>query len=239
MVATRTTVPCQGRVTVCHRTGNGNSHAISISCAALQAHLNHGDTLGECTTITRTPRANNFRDVSTGDYFYEHTLDLRDAQAIGGYNDGTFRPYNQATRAQLVKIVVLAFHMPLYSGNAQQFSDVPTNHPFYQYIMTAWQRNVISGYNDGTFRPYANVTRGQIAKIAVESAGMRDLSTAIPSFRDVPTNHTFYWYIETAYANGILSGYADGTFKPEADATRGQITKIVNLATHPTPGPTP
>jgi hypothetical protein len=232
-MATRTAVPCQGRVTVCHRTGNGNSHTISISCNALQAHLNHGDTLGPCPAATRTPRANPFRDVSTGDYFYEHTLDLRYDQAIGGYNDGTFRPYNQATRAQLVKIVVLAFHIPLYNGSEQSFSDVPTNHPFYHYIMTAKRDNIITGYNDGTFRPYANVTRGQIAKIAVESARMLDLSSNGPSFRDVPTNHTFYKYIETAYANGILSGYADGTFRPEADATRGQITKIVNLATHP------
>ena len=199
--------------------------------------MRHGDTIGECTTVTRTPRANNFRDVSSGDYFYEHTLDLRDAGAIGGYDDGTFRPYNQATRAQLVKIVVLAFDIRLYAGNAQQFSDVPRDHPFYKYIMTAWENNIISGYADGTFRPYANVTRGQITKIAVESARMADLSTAIPSFSDVPTTHTFYRYIETAYANGILSGYADGTFKPEADATRGQITKIVNLATHPGTGP--
>jgi hypothetical protein len=163
-------------------------------------------------------------------------LDLRDAQAIGGYDDGTFRPYNQATRAQLVKIVVLAFHFRLYTGNAQQFRDVPTTHPFYQYIMTAWENNIISGYDDGTFRPFANVTRGQIAKIAVESARMEDLSTNTPSFRDVPTDHTFYWYIETAYANGILSGYEDNTFRPFNDATRGQITKIVNLATHDTLG---
>jgi len=237
MMPTRTAVPCNGRITVCHRTGNGNSHSISISCSALNAHLNHGDTVGPCPAATRTPRANPFRDISTGDYFYEHTLDLRYAEAIGGYNDGTFRPYNQATRAQLVKIVVLAFDIPLYNGSEQSFSDVPRDHPFYQYIMTAKRDNIITGYNDGTFRPYANVTRGQIAKIAVESARMADLSSDGPSFRDVPTNHTFFRHIETAYANGILSGYADGTFRPDADATRGQITKIVNLATHPGTGP--
>jgi len=195
--------------------------------------------VGPCARPTRTPGANPFRDVSSGDYFYEHVYDLRDAQALGGYNDGTFRPYNQATRAQLVKIVVLAFRIPLYSGNQQVFTDVPTNHPFYQYIMTAWRDNIVTGYEDRTFRPYANVTRGQIAKIAVESARMTDLSTPDPSFRDVPTGHTFYRHIETAYANGILNGYADNTFRPDRDATRGQITKIVNLATHPPPSNAP
>lgn len=235
VAATRTTVPCNGRVTICHRTGNGNSHTITVSCNALPAHLRHGDTVGPCPQPTPRSNPNTFRDVSTTDYFYDHVLDLRDAGAIGGYNDGTFRPYNQATRAQLVKIVVLAFHISLYTGSEQPFTDVPNDHPFYQYIMTAWQNNIISGYSDGTFRPYNNVTRGQISKIAVESARMEDMSTNTPSFSDVPTSHTFYRYIETAFANGILNGYADGTFRPDADATRGQITKIVNLATHDSP----
>jgi 5'-nucleotidase / UDP-sugar diphosphatase len=62
---------------------------------------------------------------------------------------------------------------------------------------------------------------------------MQDLSTDTPTFSDVPLGSTFYNYIETAYANGIISGYADGTFKPYNDATRGQVTKIVDLATHP------
>lgn len=217
---------------VCHKTGNGSSHTITISCSALQAHLAHGDTMGACTVSTPRPRGNNFSDISSGDYFYEHVLDLRDADAISGYSDGTFRPYNTATRAQFVKIAVLAFDLPLYAGAEQHFSDVPTTHPFYNYIETAYANSIIGGYNDGTFRPYANITRGQLAKIAVESARMADVSTNTASFTDVPTNHTFYRYIEIAYANGILSGYADGTFKPNADATRGQVSKILNLATH-------
>jgi len=159
-------------------------------------------------------------------------LDLRDDGAISGYSDGTFRPYNTATRAQFVKIAVLAFHLPLYTGSEQHFTDVPTDHPFYAYIETARANNIIGGYADGTFRPYANITRGQLAKIAVESAGMSDMSNSTPTFSDVPTDHPFYAYIESAYANGILGGYADGTFRPYADATRGQVSKIIDLATH-------
>jgi hypothetical protein len=188
--------------------------------------------MGECSSGP-SPRPNNFSDITATDYFYEHVLDLRDAGAIGGYNDGTFRPYNTATRAQFVKIAVLAFGIPLYTGAEQHFTDVPTDHPFYQYIETARANNIIGGYADGTFRPYANITRGQLAKIAVEASRMEDMSSSTPTFSDVPTNHTFYSYIETAFANGILSGYADGTFKPFADATRGQVSKILNLATHP------
>ena len=171
--------------------------------------------------------------MQPSEYFYDFVLDLNDEGALGGYSDGTFRPYNQTTRGQFVKMAVLAFHMPLYSGSERSFSDVPTTHTFYRYIETAQRSGLVTGYADGTFRPFANVTRGQLAKVAVEAARLPDLSTSAPSFTDVPTNHTFYKYIETAYANGILSGYADGTFRPNNDATRGQVAKIVDLATHP------
>jgi hypothetical protein len=49
-------------------------------------------------------------------------------------------------------------------------------------------------------------------------------------FSDVPSGSTFYCYIETAYAHGIINGYPDGTFRPGNPAARGQISKIVYLA---------
>ena len=218
-------------MTICHRTGNGGSHTITVSCNAVPAHLRHGDTLGPCPAGTPRPRGNAFRDVHEGDYFYNPTYDLRDAGAITGYADGTFRPYNTATRSQFVKITVLAFHMPLYEGSEQSFTDVPRDNPFYVYVETAQRSGLVGGYADGTFRPYANVTRGQVAKVAVEAARLEDMSTGYQSFSDVPVGSTFYNYIETAYANGILSGYSDGTFRPNADATRGQVTKMIDIAT--------
>ena len=48
-----------------------------------------------------------------------------------------------------------------------------------------------------------------------------------PTFNDVPTDHPFYQWIETASLHSIISGYADGTFHPGGSATRGQIAKIV------------
>ena len=85
----------------------------------------------------------------------------------------------------------------------------------------------MSGFGDGTFRPDASVTRGQIAKMvvlaAMHSEGMQLVSPAVASFKDVTVGSTYYQYIETAYANGLLTGYSDGTFRPAANATRGQL----------------
>jgi hypothetical protein len=56
------------------------------------------------------------------------------------------------------------------------------------------------------------------------------LHPTYPTFTDVPTTNPFYPYIETAYLHAIISGYSDRTFRPQNNATRGQIAKIVHNA---------
>jgi len=180
--------------------------------------------------ITATPCPINFSDVQTTDYFYEAVRYLYCRGAISGYADGTFRPYNNTTRGQLSKIIVLAEGWSLYTPPSPTFSDVPATDTFYLYIETAHDRGIISGYADNTFRPGNNVTRGQLSKIIVLAQSWMIYTPPSPTFLDVPATDTFYPYIETAYYYSIISGYADNTFRPGNSATRGQISKIVYLA---------
>src|SRR5438045_9268828 len=90
------------------------------------------------------------------------------------------------------------------------FSDVPTDHPFYIYIETAFNMKTISGYADQTFRPSANITRGQLCKIVVTAMGWDPVTPSQPTFTDVLPGSTFYDYVEAAYSHGIVSGYACG-----------------------------
>ena len=122
------------------------------------------------------------------------------------------------------------------------FADVPLSIPFYQVIETAAAHGIVSGYTCGGpgepcdarrrpyFRPYADVTRGQLSKIAVNAAGWPLQTPATPTFSDVAPASAFYSFVETAVCHGVVSGYADGAFRPSANATRGQISKIVSLA---------
>jgi trimeric autotransporter adhesin len=171
-----------------------------------------------------------FIDVRTTDYFYEAVHYLYCAAIISGYGDNTFRPYNNTTRGQLCKIVVLAEGWPLYTPPSPTFSDVSQIHPFYRYVETAYHQSVINGYSDGTFRPGNYVTRGQLCKIVVLAEGWPLYTPPSPTFSDVPEGYPFYQYIETAYQLSIISGYGDRTFRPGDSATRGQIAKIVYTA---------
>jgi hypothetical protein len=92
------------------------------------------------------------------------------------------------------------------------------------------------------FRPAANSTRGQMAKIVVLAAGLTIDPPDNPDFEDVPNGSTFYQYVEAAYAAGVINGYPCGGigepcgpgnlpyFRPAANITRGQLTKMVSIA---------
>ncbi len=121
------------------------------------------------------------------------------------------------------------------------FTDVPYNAWSYSYVEYLASRGVIGGYADGTFRPNVTTTRQQFSKMAVLASGLAVFSPANPHFADVPADSPFYQFVETAYANGLLGGYACGGpgedcpgayFRPGADVTRGQIAKIIVLSKH-------
>jgi hypothetical protein len=130
---------------------------------------------------------------------------------------------------------------PTATACAISFSDVPSDHVFYTYVMCLACRGVVGGYDDGTFRPHLDVTRGQIAKVVSESAGFQE-NPGQQMFDDVPQSHTFYAWINRLAHRGVLGGYACGGtgepcgprnlpyFRPFANATRGQLSKIVSEA---------
>ena len=186
-------------------------------------------------TNTPAPCNVNFSDVQTGDFFYQAVRYLACSGAVTGYADGTFRPYSETTRGQLSKIVVLAEGWPINTAGGPHFSDVPADNAFYSFVETLYNRQslyggVISGYADGTFRPGNNVTRAQLSKIIVASQNWAVDTTGGAHFSDVPASDPFYGFVETAYNHGIISGYADHTFRSGNSATRGQISKIVYIA---------
>src|SRR5207244_1581795 len=122
--------------------------------------------------------------VHSTDFFYQPVLYLACQGAISGYSDGTFRPFANTTRAQLSKIIVLAHGWPINTSGGPHFSDVLADNPFYALIETAYNRGVIAGYADHTFRWGVNITRGQLCKVIVLAESWAIDTRGGPHFSD-------------------------------------------------------
>jgi len=99
----------------------------------------------------------SFSDTS-GHWAAGYIEAAKTAGLIGGYPDGTFRPNNLITRAEIAKLVVLGAGFATASGAG--FSDIATNWAK-DYIMTASNNGIVNGYSDGTFRPNNSATRAE------------------------------------------------------------------------------
>jgi hypothetical protein len=213
----------------------------------------HGEFMSG--TVIVQGSGGRFVDVAPSNTFYPYIVCLADRGVIGGYSDGTYRPSNPVTRGQLAKIIA---NSAGFGGtpNGQTFADVAPGSPFYEFVERIASRNIISGYacggtgepcgagNKPYFRPGANASRGQIAKIVAGAANLTGTPNG-QTFADVPTNHTFYTFVEQLAANGSMSGYpcggtgeqCDGQnrpyFRPSVNTTRGQLAKIVSTSFFP------
>ncbi|HEX8600222.1 MAG TPA: S-layer homology domain-containing protein [Chloroflexia bacterium] len=193
------------------------------------------------------------------------------AEPCGTSGNGYFRPGNNITRGQIAKIVSNAagFNEDV---EGQSFADVPpSDEPssFYVYVERLTARNVMGGYPCGAtasepcddqnrpyFRPSANATRAQLAKIVSNAAGYVN-EVEGQTFADVPPPaeendpSSFYLYVERLAQRGVIGGYPCGDasedcdnqnrpyFRPSNLVTRAQAAKIVANTFYPncqTPG---
>ncbi len=192
-------------------------------------------------SITPTDCANGFVDINAN-IFYAAIHRLNCAGVINGSDARHYTPAGTATRGQFAKIVVLGFGLPLLTPiNGQTFTDVPANYYAYLYIESGYHAGILSGYDPAScaaagavwpcYLPNVAISRAQLTKLVVGAAGYPLLTpSGGPSFSDVPPSNVFYTSIETAHAHGVVSGYPDGTFRPNQSIRRDEMAGIVYSA---------
>ncbi|GEN81793.1 hypothetical protein SLU01_01050 [Sporosarcina luteola] len=106
--------------------------------------------------------------------------------------------------------------------------DIPSHH-FYEAVMDLSSRGIIGGYPDGTFKPGESISRQHAAKFLALTLGLDTVNVKDPGFKDVNKNNPYYSAIAALVEKGIISGYADNTFKPNENLTRTQMAKMLVL----------
>ena len=119
-----------------------------------------------------------YSDLTPDNPCYDHVSRLTDFGLIAGYDDGTFKPDNYVTRAETAKLACVASNEGLLeSGVIEPFySDVQTSHWAYKYIVKVRDLGVVSGYDDGTFRPNDTITYNEYVKIFVCTLGYESVA---------------------------------------------------------------
>ena len=130
----------------------------------------------------------------------------------------------------LVLALVMTMSLVTVSAGAKDFTD-STKIQYAEAVDVMSAVKVIDGYADGSFNPSATLTRGAAAKIICNlilgpTTASALVADAAP-YKDVPTNHTFAGYIAYCQKTGIISGYADGSFKPANSLTGYAFMKML------------
>ena len=134
---------------------------------------------------------------------------------ITGYEDGTFGPNKNITRAEFATIVARSFNLT-EASTAETFSDVPADHWAKGYIGAAKNAGIINGFEDGTFKPNDNVTEEQAVKMIVAALGYTEEATAAGGYPN--------GYIRVANEKKMNTGLV---ISGKKDATRGRIAILM------------
>ena len=147
---------------------------------------------------------------------------------IKGYDDGTFKPDKVMTRAEVVTIFTrLLKKMPSEDEvKVNPFTDID-GHWAKDAILIMSSLGIVKGYDDGSFCPENKITRAEFATMIsrFEKVQKLDMNT---NFYDVTEDHWAYDTINYARYMGWISGYDDGSFKPNNPITRAEAITIVN-----------
>lgn len=144
-----------------------------------------------------------------------------------GYTDGTIRPNNDISRAEVATIffrLLTDEAREQYTTTAGNFTDVKAGMWCNRAIATLTNMGIIKGYTDGSFRPNADITRAELATIIARFAKL-DVNTK--TFSDI-TGHWAQKNIELAAGNGWINGYEDGSFRPNNNITRAETFAMIN-----------
>lgn len=155
---------------------------------------------------------------------------------IVGYDDSTFRPDSDMTRAEAAAIFarLIAEEKGENISGKSTFQDIDNNAWYANYIGCLAKYNIIKGYSDGTFKPEAPVTRTEFVAMAVRYYDLFHDVTKTGhkvNYIDVAAN---YWaYADIAFAKNIgwLNGYSDGSFRGDNNITRAEVVAVTNRAT--------
>ena len=153
--------------------------------------------------------------------------DLYAKGVVSGDGDGKFRPNNNITRAEFVKMVVSAFGYTM-SGTEKEFSDSNKSNWYYPYIVTAYNNGIVTGKSEDYFGANENITRQDMAVILHRVMKLTSEKGEITFVDKADVAEYAADAVRTLSAKGILNGFEDGTFGAKKFASRAEAAALIS-----------
>lgn len=165
-----------------------------------------------------------YTDVKQNGWYVDGIKYLSQLSISNGYPDGTFKPNNNVTRAEAVKMIGEALSL---DGTLRRtkFPDVSSKMYASGFIDAANKLSIINGYPDGTFKPGKSITRGEMAFIMKEAFNYKDSYKR--TFSDVPSKKYYFSAVNALQHAGVIDGYEDGTYQPDKPITRSEFATLL------------
>lgn len=173
-------------------------------------------------------------DLNTEDHFsyvVGYPVDHRTGLATDDVDLWPVRPEAGITRAEVATIFYRLLKEDVrdrVTSDVNDFSDVASGDWFNVTVSSLAQMGVIAGYEDGSFRPNAPITRAEFAAIATRFFAERGVTYNEGLFADITGDEWFADVVAAAADRGLLGGYPDGTVRPNATITRAESYAVVN-----------
>jgi hypothetical protein len=188
------------------------------------------DTINSNNTINVT-----FIDVKQNFWANDAIKNMASRGIVSGNPDGTFKPNDPLTRAQLAKLITLTFGLDLVTPEKATFSDVSSGLWSYQYIETA--KDYLTGYfpmkGKPFFDPNSNATREDVAVALVRAMGLEsgdiDANSVLGSrFNDAEAvSPQLADEVALAVENKLIQGFPDNTFGPQLTIDRASVATLL------------
>lgn len=178
----------------------------------------------------------SFNDVAS--HWAKSYVDLLSHKLIvDGYEDGSFGPERNITRAEFAAIVTRSLGLDTSVTSSTYFSDVQSGDWYAGVVNAAVQSGIVDGYEDGTFRPNAQINREELAAMVVRAlayagkdvqVSSTEQASLLAKFADADSIVWGQAELAAAVKAGIVDGMTDTTIAPRNDATRAQAAAMLN-----------
>ena len=164
-------------------------------------------------------------------YIVGYAEDYRTGEPTDNEDLWPVKPNNQITRAEVATIFYRLLEDEVrdeYDTTVNDFSDVSADSWYNQTVSTLASMEIVKGYEDGTFRPNAPITRAEFGAIATRFFAETGATYVPGTFSDVTGDEWYANAIQDAVNLGLIGGYEDGTVRPNNNITRAEACAIVN-----------